>query len=85
MKSIIIVSKCLRVIKFESHECYEFHFKGIFKGQLIKKIRIEYSNKTTLLPGKEYLVHLRDPKVNESVLEGTIVRVRLLDECFDKS
>ena len=85
MKSIIIVSKCLRVIKFKSQVCYEFDFKGVYGGHQIKKIRLQEPEKNLLLPGRDYLIQLRDHRVRGSILEGKILRFKLLDECFDKS
>lgn len=85
MKSIIIVSKCLRVINFKSQIFYEFHFRGVCEGQLIKKVKLLQLDRFELVPGEAYLVQVRDHKINGSVLEGKIMKFRLLEECFDRS
>ena len=85
MKSIIIVSKCLRVIKLNSDTFYEFHFKGVCQGRLIKKIRLKGLQNQEIVPGGEYIIQLRDQRYMDHLLEGEIVKFRLLEECLDRS
>jgi hypothetical protein len=85
MKSIIIVSKCLRVINSNSRTFYEFHFTGVFRGHLIKKIKIEGQENNMFEVGESYLIQLKDSRLIGPILEGEVVKFKRLEECCDRS
>jgi hypothetical protein len=85
MKSIIIVSKCLRVIKFKSQIFYEFSFKGVCSGSLIKKIKVQGLDHHDMVPGHDYIVQVRELRIIGTTLEGKIVKFKMLEDCFDRS
>lgn len=86
MKTVIIVSKCLRVTKFNSEASwYEFHFKGAYAGERVKKVMLQGSNQPSLKAGEEYLIYVRLLSCVEGVLRGEILKFRPLDECWDRS
>lgn len=86
MKTVIIVSKCLRVTKFNSSELtYEFHFKGVFAGELLRKVILQGSQNLHIKKGIEYLMYVQTTSVIDGTLKGKILKSKVLDECWDKS
>lgn len=86
MKTVIIVSKCLRVTKFNSHESwYEFHFKGVCAGESLKKVLLRGRRDYGLKKGEEYLMYIQMLSMESGVLKGIILKSRPLDECWDRS
>ena len=86
MKTVIIVSKCLRVTKFSSHESdYEFHFKGVCAGEVLRKIILRGSHDCGVKKGEEYLIYLKMISFEGGTLKGVILKVKLIDECWDRS
>jgi hypothetical protein len=86
MKTLIIVSKCLRVTKFnfdENH--YEFHFKGVFAGAALRKVVLLACCKLGLKKNEDYLLYVQLLKIEKGVLTGKVLKARLLDDCWDKS
>lgn len=86
MKNIIIVSKCIRVSSFSSEEnTYYFHFKGVFAGDLLKEVILQGRKEFTIKKGEEYLIYVQMTAIENAKLRGKILRIRPLDECWDKS
>lgn len=86
MKTVIIVSKCLRVTKFNSHEStYEFHFKGVCAGESIQKVFLLGRLDFEIRRGEEYLMYVQMISFEGGTLKGKILKAKLLDECWDKS
>lgn len=86
MKTVIIVSKCSRVTKIDPTECwFEFHFKGVCAGELLKKIILRGRNDFGILKDEEYLLYVQMISFSEGVLRGKILRAKPLDECWDKA
>jgi hypothetical protein len=86
MKTVIIVSKCLRVTKFNSHESwYEFHFKGVCAGESLRKVMLRGRHDFKIKKGDEYLMYIQMLSMECGVLKGIILKARPLDECWDKS
>lgn len=79
MKTVIIVSKCLRVTKF----AYEFHFKGVCAGEVVQKIVL--TGKEDILKNEEYLIYVQVFSIENGVLNGRILKAKKLDDCWDKS
>jgi hypothetical protein len=86
MKNIIIVSKCIRVIKFNdvSRECH-FQFSGVCGGEALRKVILKSQNHHQIKKGEEYLMYVRFHSCEAGVLKGEILKVKLLDECWDQS
>lgn len=86
MKTVIIVSKCLRVTKFNSEEStYEFHFKGVCAGEALRKVLLQGRHDFQIKRGEEYLMYVQMISCERGTLRGVILKAKLLDECWDKS
>lgn len=86
MKNLIIVSKCVRVSPFSSEEnAYYFHFKGVFAGDLLKEVILRGRKDFAIRRGEEYLIYVQLLKLEGSTLRGKILKIRPLDECWDRS
>lgn len=86
MKTVIIVSKCNRVTKINSTESwYQFHFKGVCAGEVLKKVLLRGRHDFKIEKGEEYLMYVQMLKFENSTLIGTILKAKLLDECWDRS
>lgn len=86
MKTVIIVSKCLRVTKFKFSEFpYEFHFKGICAGEVIKKVLLSASHEISFQKGEEYLLYVSFISMESGILKGKVLKYKRLDECWDRS
>lgn len=86
MKTVIIVSKCLRVTKFNSVESlYEFHFKGVCAGESLKKVILKGRHDFGIKKNEEYLMYIQMHSMVNGVLKGLILKCRPLEECWDRS
>ena len=86
MKTLIIVSGCLKVIKINREESwYEFHFKGVCSGEVLKKLILRGRHDFRLVKGKEYLLHVQLISTQVGVLKGVILKSKLLEECWDQA
>lgn len=86
MKTVIIVSKCSRIIKLnQSEEWCEFHFKGVCAGEALRKVRLKARRDFNIRQGEEYLMYVSLISCTEGVLKGEILKVKLLTECWDRS
>lgn len=86
MKTVIIVSKCSRIIKLNpSEDWFEFHFKGVCAGEALRKVRLKGRKDFNIRLGEEYLMYVGLIACAEGVLEGEILKLKPLSECWDKS
>jgi hypothetical protein len=86
MKTVIIVSKCLRVTKFKPEvSWYEFHFKGVYSGELVRKIHLLGMHDFKIKKGEEYLMYVQMISIKDGVIKGSILKSRLIDDCWDRS
>ena len=86
MKTVIIVSKCLRVTKFKTHEnTYEFHFKGVCAGVALRKVLLDGRHDFEIKQGEEYLMYVQMHSFEDGILRGQILKAKYLEECWDKS
>jgi hypothetical protein len=86
MKTVIIVSKCLRVTKFNSNESScEFHFKGVFAGESVRRVILMVTHNFSIKKGEEYLLYVQLNEFKEGKITGQILKAKLLDECWDRS
>jgi hypothetical protein len=86
MNIVIIVSVCLRVFKLKKNETfYEFHFRGVYAGSSIKRIILAGAQDIHLEKDKEYLIKVNVIAVKEGILRGEILKIKSLDEYWDKS
>lgn len=86
MKTVIIVSKCLRVTKFNfCEQWYEFHFKGFCSGEAVKKIMLKGSYDIPVKRGEEYLLYVQLIAIESGVLKGNIIKHKPLRDCWDRS
>ena len=86
MKTVIIVSKCSRIIKLNSIEdWYEFHFKGVCAGESLRKVRLKGRKDFNIRLGEEYLIYAHFMTCQEGTLLGEMIKVKMLSECWDRS
>lgn len=86
MKTVIIVSKCSRVIKLNSFEdWYQFHFKGVCAGEALRKVLLKGRKDFSIKRGEEYLIYVSLISITEGTLRGEILKVKLLSDCWDRS
>ena len=86
MKTVIIVSKCSRVIKLNQIEdYYEFHFKGVCAGESLRKVRVKGRKDFNIRLGEEYLMYVGHLLFTEGVLKGTMLKIKPLSDCWDQS
>ncbi len=86
MKTVIIVSKCSRVIKLnQSTDWYLFHFRGVCAGETLKKVLLKGRKDFEIKPGEEYLLYVSLLSIEEGTLRGEILKVKILSECWDQS
>lgn len=86
MKTVIIVSKCSRIIKLNQTEnWHQFHFKGVCAGEALGKVMLKGRKDFLIKKGEEYLMYVPLISICSGILTGEIVKVKLLKECWDKS
>ncbi len=86
MKNIIIVSKCIRISPFSSDEnTYFFHFRGVFAGDLLKEVKLRGRKDFQIKRGEEYLIYVQMISLEKGVLSGKILKIRPLEDCWDRS
>ena len=86
MKTVIIVSKCSRVIKLNSFEdWFEFHFKGVCAGDSLRKVRLKGRKDFNIRLGEEDLMYVGLIACSDGVLKGEILKVKPLAKCWDRS
>lgn len=86
MKNIIIVSKCIRISSHSSEENnYYFHFKGVFAGDLLKEVILRGRKEFGIKRGEEYLIYVQMTALEGGTLLGKIIKIKPLDECWDRS
>ena len=86
MQTVIIISKCTRVIKLKTDEIwYEFHFKGVCAGVKLNKIMLRTRELIQVLKGEEYLIYVEVISLKGSILKGDIVKIKNLENCRDQS
>lgn len=83
-KKVIMISKCVKeIVSDRIHsQTYEFHFKGVFNGELLAKVHLDYIR--PLGVGTEYLMYIEVTDIKDGVLLGTIEKIKPLDECITK-
>jgi hypothetical protein len=64
---------------------YEFHFKGVYAGELLTKVILQGSQNLSIKKGVEYLMYVQIISVVDVTLKGKILKSKVLDECWDKS
>jgi hypothetical protein len=83
MREIILISHCQNIKRLNALEQVgTFHFKGVYSGELIKKIVLKIPLNQTIKIHEEYLLHVQIISVQEQCLWGKILKSKLLAECF---
>lgn len=86
MKTVIIVSKCIRVIKSnQAHTWYQFHFNGVCAGEALRKVLLKARQDFQIQKGEEYLMYVRLVSCEAGTLRGEVLKLKLLSECWDRS
>lgn len=86
MKTIIIVSICMKEVRLNHSESwYHFHFKGVCAGELLRKVVLRGRKDFGIRKGEEYLMYVQLLAFEEGTLLGTIIKCKKLDECWDRS
>ena len=86
MKTVIIVSKCSRIIKLNpTEDWFEFDFKGVCAGESLRKVRLKGRKDFNIRLGEEYLMYVGMFTCNQGVLTGQVLKLKVLTECWDRS
>ena len=86
MKTVIIVSKCLRVTNFNATESsYEFHLKGVCAGERLRRVTLYGRHDFNIVKDEEYLLYVNLITFEAGVLRGRIIKLKVLSECWDRS
>ena len=86
MKTVIIVSKCLRVTKLNQFEnTYVFHFRGVCAGESLRKVVLSGRKDFQIRKHEDYLMYVQMDKFEKGILIGRILKCKPLDECWDRS
>ena len=64
---------------------YEFHFRGVYAGNSLKRVILFGPKDVLVEKDKEYLIKVNVIAATEGVLRGEILKIKLLDEYWDKS
>jgi len=86
MNTVIIISKCTRVIKINSIEnLFYFHFKGVCAGEVLRQVILKGALTLKLKKNDECLLYVKLVSCNKGTLRGEILRVKNLNDCWDLS
>ena len=86
MNTVIIVSKCLRVTKFTfDKKKFEFHFRGVYVGNKIRKVELIGPNGLNIKKDEEYILYVKIVTLENGIIKGFILKSRDLEECRDLS
>jgi hypothetical protein len=86
MQTVIIISKCTRVIKLKTDETwYEFHFKGVCSGVKLSKIMLRSKELVQVFKDEEYLIYVGVISHQGGILKGDIIKIKNLENCRDQS
>ncbi len=86
MKTVLIVSKCSGVSKLKSNEIwYQFHFKGVYAGEVLRKVMLRSKKEFNVTKDEEYLMYVQLLSCMHGVLRGEILKLKILNECWDRS
>jgi hypothetical protein len=86
MNTVIIVSKCLRVTNFTfNKKKYEFHFRGVFVGNKIRRIELTGASDLNIKKGEEYILYVKIVTLENGIIKGFILKSRDLEQCKDQS
>ena len=72
MKSIILLSKCIKIETKKETILYEFRFKGVFNGHRIQRIVGYLNNILRIKEKEEYLLNLSIYSLKDTKLLGHI-------------
>ena len=65
-------------------ESGEFHFKGVYAGQIIKKINLMVSLSQKIVLNEDYILHVEVHRIENECLWGKLIKSKALSECFMK-
>lgn len=64
---------------------YEFHFKGVYAGETVKRVFLSGDQYCSLKKNEEYLLYIELYSVLNGSLKGKIVKFLKLSEAYDRS
>lgn len=79
MRTIIIISRCLKIKKAKNTNTYLFHFKGVYLGQQVNSLELIHSGELSL--GHDYVMRVKVHSLDVNrVLKGDILYAKDLDD-----
>lgn len=75
MKYFVLLSQCLEI----HSKFYLFHFKGAFKGELVKEIRV-IRNINSIELNQEYLILAKFNRFQRNVLWAEAIKVKNISD-----
>ncbi len=75
---VVVLSRCMGLTK--NKRVYSFHFKGSYKGQLIKVIylRTFYG----FVKNQDYLLYLNIIEIKEGIIWADVLKMKSLDDIY---
>lgn len=87
MKTVIIVSKCLKKTHAKANalaECH-FQFKGVCAGEPLREVILQKPATIPIRKGSEYLMYVQFHSAADGILRGKILKAKPLDDCWDNA
>ncbi len=85
MREVIIISRCQKIRKTTTaYRIGEFHFKGVYSGDLIKRLCLRINSNVEVKVNEDYILHVKFEMIKGDVLTGEVIRLKNLDACFCK-
>ncbi len=83
IREIIILSRCVKRLKGNSAALnYEFHFKGVYRGEKIKKIMVLDKLSAGMSIDHEYLLKIKFITISGNILYGELLEYKNLDNVY---
>lgn len=80
--SILVLSRCQKVSKYRNNliKYSHFHFKGVYKGVILREIRVVGSSNPLemFLKGEDYILLLSVLKIEGDVLYGKQLKSKMI-------
>lgn len=78
MRTIIIISRCLKMKRNKNDTIYIFHFKGVYLGQQVNSLELIHPGELSL--NHDYVMRVKVEQIAEDkILRGIILAAQDLD------
>lgn len=74
---VILVTRCVSIIKCDHYYCYEFHFKGFLKGEKVERVKLKLNSDEFEIK-EDYLIAMKAEKIKKGTLTGSLLKFKKL-------